>query len=87
MRSSSYEEDKTKRRKARAHLFRLPPPSLSTSLLSMLEGIRKASDTFHAKKSKKAAQQHEEFKKQIDEALSGVKKDIEDGWEEDEATM
>ncbi|KAL7414837.1 hypothetical protein BDY24DRAFT_440298 [Mrakia frigida] len=55
--------------------------------ISMLEGIRQASETFHAKRAKKAAQQHEEFKKTIDQALAGVKKDIEKGWEEDEAKI
>lgn len=53
----------------------------------MLEDIKRKSDAYHKKQTSKAAEQHEQFKKTIAETLAGVKRDIEEGWEEDEEAM
>lgn len=53
----------------------------------MLADIRQKSDAFHAKRAKKASQQHDEFRKTIAETLAGVKRDIEDTWAEDEEAV
>ena len=54
---------------------------------SMLEDIKRKSDAYHKKQTSKAAEQHEQFQKTIAETLAGVKRDIEEGWEEDEEAM
>jgi hypothetical protein len=54
---------------------------------SLLGNLKKAAESFRAKRARKATQQHDEFKKQISDGLSSVKTEIEAGWDEDEAKM